>query len=460
MIKTLFFLILSVSIVLAQEDCAFMTLIAGPESEFIDGAIALGRSLMNVREEEYDMVLLHTTQFNLIDAQRLSADGGWKLKYIENAIKQPPGHAYKYRFDQVFNKLAIFNQVEYDTVVYLDADTLVMENIDELCNNLNTDIGAVMRGPSFNSGVLVIRPDEETFKRLVTEIDLVNPRYLNNDQGYLNTVFWDFSACDYVDPLIESREEEETRPLPCARLPARYNGDVLIYAVNNNHWPYTPVTETYEKPKIIHYTFGDIKPWNWYSYLLTPNVWYWWHTYRSSFMSSNVIIYRSLVGTALCVMVNIAFFLISDVASNALMKYLYEQFRASLAGLCCIFFVLQLLAFWIANGIASLYFFTPEINTFLCLIVLWHIMKIILFNFLPQPQKYVSFAYAIIPSLFFVILLFGSGEEITFFARVFIISSLIVVFHWLLFWTVFVRYVAGALYEDLNEAQPKDFKAV
>lgn len=453
------FLVLSYYVLAIQADgCAFMTLIAGPEKEFVDGAIALGRSLENVKEDDIERVLLHTTQFNLIDAQRLSADGGWKLKYIENAIKQPPGHSYKYRFDQVYNKLAIFAQIEYDSVVYLDADTLVMQNIDELCNNINVEMAAVMRGPFFNSGVLVVRPNLDMFQRLVNDINLVNPKYLGNDQGYLNTVFWDFSDCPYVDPMKEEIDDE-SRVLACARLPARYNGDVLIYAVNSNHWPYSPVMETYESPKIIHYTFGDIKPWDWYSYLLTPNVWYWWRTYRESFSTSNVIIYRSMVGIFVTFILCVLLFLISEPCSNFLRDKVYTPFKDSLTALCGIYFILQLLLAWISFQLSTVYFFSPELNAYLFMILMWHSMKILLFNYLPSHQKYVSFSYAVIPPLTFVILLFGVGEELSFFSRIFILSSLIAIFHWFIFWTMFIRYLVNPLYEETPPMEIKDFKA-
>lgn len=70
-----------------------------------------------------------------------------------------------------FNKFRIWQLTEYEKIVYLDLDVLVVENIDELFER--PDLSAapdILTGDKFNSGVLVIKPSmafASTFQRNV-----------------------------------------------------------------------------------------------------------------------------------------------------------------------------------------------------------------------------------------------------------------------------------------------------
>lgn len=66
---------------------------------------------------------------------------------------------YSSRFSQVMAKLAIWSMVQYEALVYLDADTLVFRNPDELfgCGDFCV---AFVNPTTFNSGVMVLRPDK------------------------------------------------------------------------------------------------------------------------------------------------------------------------------------------------------------------------------------------------------------------------------------------------------------
>lgn len=69
-------------------------------------------------------------------------------------------------------KLRLWNLTQYDRLVYLDADTLVLKNIDALFN-VAAEFAAVsdVGWPDcFNSGVMVIRPNAATSQRLLEKV--------------------------------------------------------------------------------------------------------------------------------------------------------------------------------------------------------------------------------------------------------------------------------------------------
>jgi len=70
--------------------------------------------------------------------------------------------------DAGFTKLRIWQQTQFDRIVYVDADAVVVDNIDELFA-LDVAFAAapdVFPPDKFNAGVLVIKPCLETFARL------------------------------------------------------------------------------------------------------------------------------------------------------------------------------------------------------------------------------------------------------------------------------------------------------
>ena len=67
-----------------------------------------------------------------------------------------------------FTKIAVWTLTQYSKCVYLDADTLVLQNVDELFSREELSAAPDIGWPDcFNSGVFVFCPSQETFRRLV-----------------------------------------------------------------------------------------------------------------------------------------------------------------------------------------------------------------------------------------------------------------------------------------------------
>ena len=65
------------------------------------------------------------------------AQAGWEIKYIQH-VENKNKRKLEDRpwFNTTFSKLHVFGLTEYDKIVYLDADVLLLANVDELFDKL------------------------------------------------------------------------------------------------------------------------------------------------------------------------------------------------------------------------------------------------------------------------------------------------------------------------------------
>lgn len=245
----------------ASTDEAYATLLYG--DEFVLGVRVLGKSI-RVTGSKKDMVVLVSDGVSDYAKKLLQADG-WIVEMI--SLLANPNQVRPKRFWGVYTKLKIFNMTNYKKVVYLDADTIVVKSIEDLfkcqkfCANLK-------HSERLNSGVLVVEPSEALFNDMMAKVKIL-PSYTGGDQGFLNSYYSDFPNAHVFDPSV-SVEVLNSRPPPkMERLSTLYNADVGLYMLANK-WM---VDES--ELRVIHYTLGPLKPWDWWtSWLLKPvDVW-------------------------------------------------------------------------------------------------------------------------------------------------------------------------------------------
>ncbi|XP_064543817.1 glycogenin-1 isoform X3 [Drosophila montana] len=137
-----------------------------------------------------------------------------------------------------FTKLHCWRLVQFDKCVFLDADTLVLKNCDELFEREELSAAPDVSWPDcFNSGVFVFKPSVETFNQ-ITEFAVKNGSFDGGDQGLLNQFFADWATADIKK-----------------HLPFVYN--VTAYA----SYCYLPAFKQFrDKIKILHFA-GKLKPW-------------------------------------------------------------------------------------------------------------------------------------------------------------------------------------------------------
>uniref|UniRef100_A0A7N0U7N5 Hexosyltransferase n=1 Tax=Kalanchoe fedtschenkoi TaxID=63787 RepID=A0A7N0U7N5_KALFE len=240
---------------------AYVTLLYG--DEFLLGVRVLGKSIRDTGSKK-DLVALVSDGVSDYAQKLLKADG-WIVEMI--SLLANPNQIRPTRFWGVYTKLKIFNMTNYKKVVYLDADTIVVKSIEDLfqcqkfCANLK-------HSERLNSGVMVVEPSEKVFNDMMSKVNTLFS-YTGGDQGFLNSYYAEFPNAHVFDPDLPANVRS-SQPVPdMERLSTLYNADVGLYMLANK-WM---VDES--ELRIIHYTLGPLKPWDWWTaWLLKPvDVW-------------------------------------------------------------------------------------------------------------------------------------------------------------------------------------------
>ncbi|CAI5510244.1 unnamed protein product [Closterium sp. Naga37s-1] len=177
--------------------------------------------------------------------------------------------AFNPRFPFALNKLLAWRLREYKRVVLLDADNLVLKNIDELfqCGSMC----AVFINPCiFHTGLVVLKPSVKVFKDMMQQLRSL-PSHDAADQGFLNRYFPTLLASPlFVPPTDGSALKGQFR------LPMGYQMDAIFYNLKFK-WE-VPCSDN----KIITFPgIAHLKPWFWWSYPLLALSLH-WHAWRLS----------------------------------------------------------------------------------------------------------------------------------------------------------------------------------
>nr|CAD7427209.1 unnamed protein product [Timema monikensis] len=137
-----------------------------------------------------------------------------------------------------FTKLHCWRLTHYSKCVFLDADTLVLQNCDELFDREELSAAPDAGWPDcFNSGVFVYTPSHDTFNALV-QFAVSQGSFDGGDQGLLNQFFSDWASQDIG-----------------RHLPFIYN------MCSSATYSYLPAYKQFgELVKIVHF-IGPNKPW-------------------------------------------------------------------------------------------------------------------------------------------------------------------------------------------------------
>lgn len=91
-------------------------------------------------------------------------------------------------------KLRVWQLTEFDKVVFLDANTLVLRNVDELFERPELSAAACLLSPDrLDSAVMVLVPSEATFARMSSAIGLLR-RPGEDEEAFLSTFFQSWRA--------------------------------------------------------------------------------------------------------------------------------------------------------------------------------------------------------------------------------------------------------------------------
>lgn len=188
---------------------AYVTLVTN--RDFALGARALIRSI-RLSGSNADIVVMHTGGVaadalaplttlgaSLIEIELLPTSDAFNAAHARDALhgaapftkgEKPPFHT---PLDN-FAKLRLWQLTDYDRIVFLDADTLMLQNCDLLFDypqfcaapNVYESLADFHR---MNSGVFTARPDEATFAAMMAELDRPGMFWRRTDQTFLQHFF-------------------------------------------------------------------------------------------------------------------------------------------------------------------------------------------------------------------------------------------------------------------------------
>ncbi|XP_044476226.1 putative UDP-glucuronate:xylan alpha-glucuronosyltransferase 4 [Mangifera indica] len=161
---------------------AYVTVLHSSE-DYVCGAIVLAQSIIQSNSAT-DLVLLHDKSLTDKSLQGLQA-AGWKTKRISR-IRSPFSRKGSYN-EWNYSKLRVWQLIEYDRVIFIDADLLILKKIDKFFYFPQLSAAGNDRS-LFNSGIMVIEPSLCMFEKLMLKSFKV-ASYNGGDQGFLNEIF-------------------------------------------------------------------------------------------------------------------------------------------------------------------------------------------------------------------------------------------------------------------------------
>ncbi|KAL6651701.1 hypothetical protein ACP70R_010626 [Stipagrostis hirtigluma subsp. patula] len=189
---------------------AYATVLHSGDS-YVCGAIALAQSIRQSGSTR-DLVALVD---GLGGGQRAAlAAAGWQVRAAPR-IRNPRAASGAYN-EWNYSKFRLWQLTDYDTVVFLDADLLVLRNMDFAFDA--AEVSATGNsGARFNSGVMVVEPCNCTFDLLMSGIHDIES-YNGGDQGYLNEVFAWWHRLPRRTNLLKYARGEEDRAAQARQL--------------------------------------------------------------------------------------------------------------------------------------------------------------------------------------------------------------------------------------------------
>ena len=226
---------------------AYVTLVTN--ADYRIGALALARSLRTVGSEWPLVVLATESAGSLAELEREGCivlqvsrppfTDDFRRRHERAALhaRAPYTKGNKPVFHDPldnFCKLSVWRLTRYERVVFLDADTLVIKNIDRLFGypefsaapNLYETLADMHR---LNSGVFVAAPSTDTYAAMLDRLDEADVFWRRTDQTFFESYFQDWHG-----------------------LPYTYNALQYVYFNLPQMWRWSSI-------KVVHYQYE--KPW-------------------------------------------------------------------------------------------------------------------------------------------------------------------------------------------------------
>lgn len=218
-------------------DEAFVSL--ATNDSYSRGALALGKSIQDTGSNKR-LALMVSSGVSKEMRERLSQvwDELVDIEELDSGDAEHLALLSRPELGVTFSKINAWRLVHYTKCVFLDADTLILQNVDDLFEREELSAAPDVGWPDcFNSGVFVFEPSYRTFCDLL-ELSRQTGSFDGGDQGLLNLYWSDWSTKDIRH-----------------HLPFTYN------VTPNVTYGYAPAFHRFgQNVRIIHF-IGSVKPW-------------------------------------------------------------------------------------------------------------------------------------------------------------------------------------------------------
>jgi alpha-N-acetylglucosamine transferase len=221
--------------------------------DYAIGAVALWESLRRTRPE-YGLVVVITKHISEECDRRLQKAGLATLRIDEQLRRARVSEAALRHWDNTFSKLLMFELVQYEKIVYLDADMMVLRNLDHLFERPHLSAAIpdkLMPGHEswvqLCSALMVIEPQPGLAAAIMQHVPAVEARMKSfSDQDLLHDHFPDWPS----HPELELEQGYGVFPDSIDRYVNRFGYNLNFAAPDER----TIAT--------VHFV-GSRKPWSW-----------------------------------------------------------------------------------------------------------------------------------------------------------------------------------------------------
>uniref|UniRef100_A0A915EBJ5 glycogenin glucosyltransferase n=1 Tax=Ditylenchus dipsaci TaxID=166011 RepID=A0A915EBJ5_9BILA len=154
------------------------------------GALVLANSLRNVgTKAKLHVMYTDGVSSELREQLASNFDGSTEVNVLDSRDEENLTLIGRPDLGVTFTKLHCWRLTQYSKCVFMDADTFMLQNCDELFNHPELAAAPDIGWPDhFNTGVFVFVPSQETYKSLL-QFAATDGSFDGGDQGLLNQYF-------------------------------------------------------------------------------------------------------------------------------------------------------------------------------------------------------------------------------------------------------------------------------
>ncbi len=161
--------------------------------KFFEGVIALQKSLKRVGSQ-FDLYCMVTEEVTEYCRKKLKESGVLLINVEKIQVKRSDGIKDRYRENSwmMFTKLNLWKLIQFQSVVYLDADVIALKNVDQIFTlNSKCNFAAVkdMGYEGISAGVMFLKPNIDTFNDMMRNIESKEYDNTYSDQSFTDWYF-------------------------------------------------------------------------------------------------------------------------------------------------------------------------------------------------------------------------------------------------------------------------------